>query len=102
MQKIKLQPLVSELWAIRGHCEEIRAQKIAKRAKLPLQWLDKMPALNGSKGIEKLRAERGVWAAILPLWAINTGWRLTNKLPRELKKYLPSPEEMIERIKYLE
>jgi len=29
-------------------------------------------------------------------------YRLTNKLPRELKKYLPSPEEMIERIKYLE
>jgi len=27
---------------------------------------------------------------------------LTNKLPRELKKYLPSPEEMIERIKYFE
>jgi len=29
-------------------------------------------------------------------------YRLTNKLPRELKKYLPSPEEMIERIKSLE
>ena len=29
-------------------------------------------------------------------------YRLTNKLPRKLKKYLPSPEEMIERIKYLE
>jgi len=28
-------------------------------------------------------------------------YRLTEKLPRELKKYLPSPEEMIERIKYL-
>lgn len=54
------EPLVSELWAIRGHCDELRAQKIAKRAKLPLQWLDKTPALNGSKGTEKLRAERGV------------------------------------------
>jgi spore photoproduct lyase len=52
--------LVSKLWAIRGHCEEIRAQKIAKRAKLPLQWLDKMPSLSRSKGIEKLRTERGV------------------------------------------
>ena len=59
-QKIKPQPLVSELWAIRGHCEEIRAQKIAKRAKLPLQWLDKMPSLNGTRGLEKLKAERGV------------------------------------------
>ncbi|MEW6003191.1 MAG: spore photoproduct lyase family protein [Nitrospirota bacterium] len=59
-QKTKPQLLVSELWAIRGNCEEIRAQKIAKRAKLLLQWLDKMPSLNGSKGMEKLRTERGV------------------------------------------
>ncbi|KAF0182565.1 MAG: hypothetical protein FD164_1128 [Nitrospirae bacterium] len=29
-------------------------------------------------------------------------YKLTEKLPRELKKYLPSPEEMIERIKCLE
>ena len=29
-------------------------------------------------------------------------YKMTEKLPRELKKYLPSPEEMIERIKYLE
>ena len=29
-------------------------------------------------------------------------YKLTGKLPRELKKYLPSPEEMIERIKCLE
>jgi len=29
-------------------------------------------------------------------------YKLTEKLPRKLKKYLPSPEEMIERIKYLE
>ena len=29
-------------------------------------------------------------------------YKLTEKLPRELKKYLPSPAEMIERIKYLE
>jgi spore photoproduct lyase len=59
-EKNKPQLLVSELWAIRGHCEEIRAQKIAKRAKLPLQWLDKIPSLNGAKGIDKLRTERGV------------------------------------------
>lgn len=31
----KRQPLISELWAIRGYCDELRAQKIAKRAKLP-------------------------------------------------------------------
>src|SRR4030043_1207194 len=29
-------------------------------------------------------------------------YKLTEKLPRELKKYLPAPEDMIERIKYLE
>ena len=29
-------------------------------------------------------------------------YKLTEKLPRALKKYLPSPEEMIERIKHLE
>ena len=29
-------------------------------------------------------------------------YKITEKLPRELKKYLPSPEEMIERIKHLE
>jgi len=29
-------------------------------------------------------------------------YKLTEKLPRELKKYLPSPEEMIERIKHLQ
>jgi len=59
-QTTKPQPLVSELWAIRGHCDELKAQEIAKRAKLPLQWFDKTPSLNGTKGIEKLRTERGV------------------------------------------
>lgn len=29
-------------------------------------------------------------------------YKLTEKLPRELKKYLPSPEEMIEKIKWVE
>jgi hypothetical protein len=54
------QTLVSELWAVRGHCDEIKAQKIAKRANLPLKWLDKTPSVNGAKGIEKLQAERNV------------------------------------------
>jgi spore photoproduct lyase len=58
--KWRKQPLVSELWAIRGHCDEIKAQKIAKRAKLPIKWLDKTPSINGAKGIEKLQAERNV------------------------------------------
>ena len=53
-------PLVSELWAIRGSCDEIRAKKIAKKAKLPLKWFDKVPLMNGKKGIEKLQSERGV------------------------------------------
>lgn len=54
------QPLVSELWAVRGGCDEIRAKRIAKRSNLPLKWLDAMPSINGAKGVKKLQAERGV------------------------------------------
>ncbi len=53
-------PLISELWAIRGNCDEIRVKRIAKKAKLPLKWFDKVPLMNGKKGIEKLQSERGV------------------------------------------
>ena len=53
-------PLVSELWAIRGKANEVRVKKIASRSKLPLIWLDKSPGINGERGIEKVRAERGV------------------------------------------
>ena len=53
-------PLVSELWAIRGKTNEVRVKKIASRSKLPLIWLDKSPGINGERGIEKVRAERGV------------------------------------------
>lgn len=54
------QPLVSELWAVRGSCDEIRAKRIAKRSNLPLKWLDAVPSINGAKGVKKLQAERGV------------------------------------------
>ena len=54
------QPLISELRAISGNCDELRAKKIAKRAKLPLKWIDKVPPLNGERGMEKLKSERGV------------------------------------------
>jgi len=53
-------PLVSELWAIRGKTNEVRVKKIASRSKLPLIWLDKIPGINGERGIEKVRAERNV------------------------------------------
>ncbi|MGQ3684308.1 MAG: SPL family radical SAM protein [Candidatus Loosdrechtia sp.] len=53
-------PLVSEIWAIRGKCDISRAEKIAKRAHLPLKRLDKAPSMNGEKGMEKLKRERGV------------------------------------------
>jgi spore photoproduct lyase len=59
-RKTKLQPLVSELYAIRGYCNELRAKKIAKKANLPLKWFDKTPSMNGTRGLEKLKAERGV------------------------------------------
>ncbi|MCE5193936.1 MAG: hypothetical protein LLF28_00520 [Nitrospiraceae bacterium] len=54
------QSLVSELWAVRGHCDELRAKKIAKRSGLSLKWFDTAPSLNGDKGLKKLQAERGV------------------------------------------
>lgn len=54
------QPLMSELWAVSGKCDELRAKKIARGKNLPLKWFDKIPSLDGKKGIEKLKAERGV------------------------------------------
>jgi len=54
------QSLVSELWAVRGLCDELRAKKIAKKANLSLKWFDKTPSINGTKGVAKLQAERGV------------------------------------------
>jgi len=57
---LEKQSLVSELWAVRGHCDELRAKKIAKRSGLSLKWFDAIPSLNGDKGPKKLQAERGV------------------------------------------
>ena len=51
---------ITELWAIRGNCDEIKVKKIAKKANLPLKWFDKVPLMNGKTGIEKLQSERGV------------------------------------------
>jgi spore photoproduct lyase len=53
-------PLVKELWAIKSIKNKLRAKQIASRAGLPLIWLDKAPGINGERGIEKIRAERGV------------------------------------------
>ncbi|MBW2165086.1 MAG: hypothetical protein JRG74_02985 [Deltaproteobacteria bacterium] len=54
------EPLVKELWAIKSIDNKLRAKQIASRAGLPLIWLDKAPGINGERGIEKIRAERGV------------------------------------------
>jgi spore photoproduct lyase len=54
------EPLVRELWAIKSINNKLRAKQIASRAGLPLIWLDKVPGINGERGIEKIRAERGV------------------------------------------
>ncbi len=54
------EPLVKELWAIRSTRNKMRAEQMASRAGLPLIWLDKMPGINGERGIEKLQAERNV------------------------------------------
>jgi spore photoproduct lyase len=52
--------LVRELWAIKSINNKLRAKQIASRAGLPLIWLDKAPGINGERGLEKIRAERGV------------------------------------------
>jgi len=54
------EPLVKELWAIKSIDNKLRVKQIASSAGLPLIWLDKAPGINGEKGIEKVRAERGV------------------------------------------
>jgi len=54
------EPLVKELWAIRSMRNKMRAEQMASRARLPLIWLDKIPGINGERGIEKVRAERNV------------------------------------------
>ena len=53
-------PLVTELWATRHISDKIRVKNIAKNAGLPLIWVDKIPGINGEKGIKKLNSERGV------------------------------------------
>jgi len=52
-------PLVDELWAIRSTRNKIRVEQMASHAGLPLIWLDKIPGINGERGLEKVRAERG-------------------------------------------
>ena len=53
-------PLVTELWATRQISNKIRVKNIAKNTGLPLIWVDKIPGINGEKGIRKLHSERGV------------------------------------------
>ena len=54
------EPLVRELWAIKTINNKLRAKQIASRSGLPLIWLNKIPGINGERGIEKLQAERNV------------------------------------------
>lgn len=54
------QVLVNELWALRERCDKQIAEYIAERSYLPLKWIDRLPSLNGEKGINKLLAERGI------------------------------------------
>jgi len=54
------EPLVNELWAISSINNKLRIKQMASRSGLPLIWLDKSPGINGERGIEKVRAERGV------------------------------------------
>ena len=54
------EPLVKELWAIRSTRNKIRVEQMASHTGLPLIWLDKIPGINGERGLEKVRAERNV------------------------------------------
>jgi spore photoproduct lyase len=54
------EPLVRELWAIKSINNKLSVKQMASRSGLPLIWLDKAPGINGERGIEKIRAERGV------------------------------------------
>jgi spore photoproduct lyase len=58
--KETLEPLVKELWSIRNTRNKMRSEQMARRTGLPLIWLDKIPGINGERGIEKVRAERNV------------------------------------------
>lgn len=59
-QEGEQKPLVTELWATRNLSNKIRVKNLAKRSGLPLIWIDKIPGSNSKKGMEKLKAERGV------------------------------------------
>jgi len=54
------EPLVNELWAISSINNKLRVKQMASRSGLPLIWLENAPGINGKRGIEKVRAERGV------------------------------------------
>jgi spore photoproduct lyase len=60
MKRTSSHPLVRELWAIKSINNKFRVKQMAVRSGLPLVWLDKSPGINGERGIEKVRAERGV------------------------------------------
>ena len=52
-------PLVSELWALKGRCDRDAAECIACKSNLPLQWVDKIPESYEQIGSAKLISERG-------------------------------------------
>jgi spore photoproduct lyase len=54
------EPLISDLWVLKGKCDREMVEYISRRSNLPLQWVDKTPQSNGQAGAEKLMSERGV------------------------------------------
>jgi len=54
------EPIVTVLWATRNISNKNRVKDIAKRSRLPLIWLDKIPQGDAEAGVQKLHAERGV------------------------------------------
>ncbi|HVO67221.1 MAG TPA: hypothetical protein VMT12_12110 [Syntrophales bacterium] len=52
--------LVQELWALAGQANEKEVYRIANESGLPLNWIKKIPKVNGHSGTTKLMSERNV------------------------------------------
>lgn len=52
--------LVQELWALVGQANEKEVYRIANESGLPLNWIKKMPTVNGNSGTTKLMSERNI------------------------------------------
>lgn len=90
----------ANLWRMRNFY--IAYQKNEKLAPLvrEISWTKNIIILERCKDKSRTIVEYALKDTKKPI-GVST-YRLTEKLPRDLKKYLPSPEEMIARIQLLQ